>query len=620
MLTSYRPSSNQKGFRCLWRALCWQYVHVVLGFKAQFALLLLQVLVLGAAPAVLLAFLRQALNSLLTPSSTHETVLYIAAYVLVNICSITAGQWQSYLVGSLAPRVEIHITSELNNAIANIPFAVAEQASFLNRANQLIMSVQQGPVRLISEVGNSATYLFTTVGLMAFLASVRPAMAIAVIVAVVPGYLRSRCHSEEIRAQWVSQVPKERYAGYLSYLAKALGPAIELRLVNASRYIEDKWRGQKLRLLVESEALRRHQVRANLASAGFGAAMTGGCLMWLAITARNTALDLGTVAALVQGLSSAYAQLQSFMGSLNRLHECALAVSDLSAFIDETQHLEGVRVDERVGALSPWPPGHCPRIDVSNVDFTYPGSQTAAISGIGFTIEPGQSVAIVGENGSGKSTLIKVLLGLYLHEGEVLYDGIGTHSIDKRAFLEGVSTLFQDFGEYQLPLRETVGIGRVAEIGDDARLEKALLAGGGRHILERLGGWDTHVGLEFGLGTQLSTGEWQRLAIARVLFRDAPVLFLDEPTASLDPLAEEQLLQLVLGAMKGRTVVIVSHRLSVCPRVDKILVMHQGKMLQQGSHTELVGAQGLYRDMFLTQSEWYNTTEVADEGIHRPAS
>jgi ATP-binding cassette subfamily B protein len=226
---------------------------------------------------------------------------------------------------------------------------------------------------------------------------------------------------------------------------------------------------------------------------------------------------------------------------------------------------------------------------------------------VSLEIAPGEVVALVGENGSGKTTLAKVLAALYVpDQGRVTWNGVDTAGADRDALRQNVAVIFQDFMRFALPARENIGLGRSDRLPDDEGVRAAARVTGAHGDLERLpDGYDTVLGPAFAGGTDLSLGQWQRVALARALFRDAPFVILDEPTAALDAQAEHDLFAGIRELMSGRSVLLISHRFSSVREADRIHVMDAGSIVESGSHDDLMASGGRYARLFDLQAAPY---------------
>ncbi len=249
-------------------------------------------------------------------------------------------------------------------------------------------------------------------------------------------------------------------------------------------------------------------------------------------------------------------------------------------------------------------PDRPPRVEFRDVHFSYPGSGEV-LHGVSFTIEPGQRVALVGVNGAGKSTIVKLLCRFYdVTGGQVLVDGIDVRELNQDEWHRRIGTLFQEFVRYSLTIRENVLLG-APENPDDTRLHDALrMSGANAYVATFPKGVDTQLGRQFE-GEELSAGQWQKLAIARALYRASPLLILDEPTSAIDALAEEEIFRSLEQHYAGKSLFLISHRFSTVRGADKILVLEHGRVTEEGTHAELVEKNGLYATMFKAQAKGY---------------
>ena len=292
--------------------------------------------------------------------------------------------------------------------------------------------------------------------------------------------------------------------------------------------------------------------------------------------------------------------------SVGQLYESALFLEDLSAFRALLPNVLARRPTAPA-------PGRFATLRAEDVRFAYPDSDRPALDGVSLTIRRGEVVALVGENGSGKTTLAKVLSALYRpHGGRVCWDGVDVSEVDAAQLRRGIAVLFQDFGRYLFSAADNIGLGRVDAIGDRPTIEAAARRAGADEFIGRLpAGYDTMLGKMFEGGEELSVGQWQRMALARAFFRDAPFVILDEPTAALDARAEHALFESIRTLFAGRTVLLISHRFSSVRSADRIFVLDHGRLVEQGTHAELMDAAGLYAELFTLQAQAYRDEQGA---------
>jgi len=320
-------------------------------------------------------------------------------------------------------------------------------------------------------------------------------------------------------------------------------------------------------------------------------------ILWLAVSHHMSlpAAAAGTGALVVLGARLAFAAQSAGM-----LQESAMFIDDFLAFAELTP------VAREAGA-----PGHEPGsfgpITADEVTFRYPGSERVALHDVRIRIEPGEVVALVGANGSGKTTLAKLLAGLYLpSDGRVCWDGTDTRDVDRRELLGNTAIVFQDFIQYALSAGDNIALGRHERAADTAGIVRAAeQAGADRDISALPDGYQTLLGPAFIDGTDLSTGQWHRLALARTFFRDAPLVILDEPTAALDAKAEHELFTRIGELFADRSVLLISHRFSTVRSADRIYVLRDGTVVESGTHEELLALGGTYAELFTLQASPY---------------
>jgi ATP-binding cassette, subfamily B, bacterial len=293
--------------------------------------------------------------------------------------------------------------------------------------------------------------------------------------------------------------------------------------------------------------------------------------------------------------------LNNIFGTLSRMQEQFLFVDNYFAVIDRQP-----RFVDKPQAVALRPHGS-PRIEFEHVSFTYPGQTTAVFDDLSFVIEPGQRLAIVGENGAGKSTLIKLLLRFYQPTGgRILIDGQDLQDVAIESWYDHLATLFQEFNHYPFSIAENIEVARPQYRGDRARLRQAAgLSNVDTFVSKYQHGWETVLDNSFEKGVEPSGGQWQRVALARAFYRQASVLILDEPTAAIDARAEYDIFNNIFEHFSDKTAIIVSHRFSTVRRADIIMVVDNGKIIESGSHRQLMKRQGLYHELFTKQAEGY---------------
>ena len=400
----------------------------------------------------------------------------------------------------------------------------------------------------------------------------------------------------EIYALFYQQTPEQRRAEYLVELMTDRDAAKEVRLYGLGDLLVRTWEAL-------AQTLRQQRLRLTLSQQRymFGGRLSGiiSALLSLVILlyqATYGTLTLGGFFALAEAITRFQNTLFQLLRQLGDVFEQTLHIRDLRDFVESP----------------PEPPGQTALpsapldIAIEAAGFAY-GDGTPVLSGVNLRLRPGEKLALVGENGAGKTTLVKLLLGLYQPSaGRVLYNGVDGRDIDPQVLRQRCAAVFQDFVQYQRTARENIGYGQAEALANQARVERAATAGGSALLIDSLAArYDTTLGRYFEGGQDLSRGQWQKLALSRAYFRDAQVLVFDEPTAALDPRAELEVFRQFLALSEGKSAVFVSHRMASARVADRILVLSQGRVLEEGTHAELMQRRGEYARMFSLQAQWY---------------
>jgi ATP-binding cassette subfamily B protein/ATP-binding cassette subfamily C protein len=317
----------------------------------------------------------------------------------------------------------------------------------------------------------------------------------------------------------------------------------------------------------------------------------------LGLLLATGAVALAVAGTAVLAIRSAQSSLAQLLYAVNQCYEDGLYFSDYLAFCADAE-----RRVEPAGTVAA--PGQFGRISAVDITFSYPGEASPALRGVSIEIGQGEVVALVGENGSGKTTLAKVLAGLYRPDsGSVLWDQAPAADMDPRQLREQIAVIAQDHANWPLTVRHNIAMGRPAS---SAQLADAAAASGADTVIAGLPrGYDTLLARQFKDGAELSGGQWQRVAVARGFCRAAPLLIMDEPTAALDARAEATLFASVRRHAEGRSILIITHRLASVRHADRIYVLNDGQVIEQGGHAELMGLGGQYADLYLLQAAQY---------------
>jgi ATP-binding cassette subfamily B protein len=476
-------------------------------------------------------------------------------------------------------------------------FENAEIYDHLERARRQTI----GRIGLFTLLLGTAQDLITLISLASVLLVQLPWLLLLLTIAVLPAFL-GEAHFASLGYSLLFQwTPERRLLDYLRYMGASDESAKEVKLFGLSPFLVGRYSELSDRFYAENKKLA---VRRNIVSTLLVTIGTLGYYGAYAVIIYRTVLGaftIGTLTFLAGSFRQSRSLIQSILLALSSIYEQSLYLSDLFTFFEVRPN-----VTSKPGArpvARPLQTG----FQFENVGFRYPGSQRWAVRGLSFAFEPHERIALVGENGAGKTTLVKLLARLYdPDEGRILLDGVDLREYDLDSLRKNIGIIFQDFVRYDFVLRENIGVSQIEALGDEARIREAARRSLADSVVKRVPqGYDQMLGKRFDNGVELSGGEWQKVALARAYMRDAQVLILDEPTAALDARAEYEVFLRFAELTKGRMAVLISHRFSTVRMADRILVLKDGELVDDGTHEELVARGGLYAELFSLQAAGY---------------
>lgn len=457
------------------------------------------------------------------------------------------------------------------------------------------------PARIVSGLAQVLQNGLSLVAVTGLLLTFHWAVVLILFAAAIPGILVKVRYSRRLYAWTLRQTPAVRKSRYLNRLLTGAQTAKEIRLFDLGPVVMKRFRD--LRELVRTEKLRLVSRRSLLdfcaqlvaLAAVFGAF---GFIVWQTLAGGIT---IGEMVMYFGAFQRGQDFFRDSLGGLAGLYEDNLFLSDLQTFLD-LEPTVAEPVEPR-----PVPKPLRSGIVLDSVSFAYPGSERTVLHDVSLAIEPGEHVALVGENGSGKTTLVKLLCRLYDPDsGAIRIDGIDLRDFDTSELRREIGIIFQDFARYHLSARDNIWFGNVDVPIDSDAIRRAAEQTGADAVISRLpSGYDTMLGKEFEAGSELSLGEWQKVAIARAFLRETQIIVLDEPTASLDARSEAQVFEQFHELAHGRTAILISHRLSTVRMADRIFVLDRGRIIESGPHDALMSRGGTYAQLFELQARNY---------------
>jgi ATP-binding cassette subfamily B protein len=476
-------------------------------------------------------------------------------------------------------------------------FESSEQQDRLERARRQVT----GRTTLLTQVFGQAQEALTALTLAAGLVSYAPWLIGLIGLALLPAFLGEvHFNAQGYRLNYF-RTPERRQLDYVRYLGSSAETAKEIKLFGLDGFLIDRFRKVAARMYVDNRrlALRRAAwggLFAALAAAAYYWAYA--LLVWRTVQGTFSIGDLTFLAGSFLRLRTV---LEGLLLGVSQVAGQAMYLEDLFSFF----HVRP-RIASRPEAR-PVPHPMREGIVFEDVGFRYPGTDRWAVRHLDLTLAPGEVLALVGENGAGKTTIVKLLARLYdPSEGRILLEGQDLRDYDLADVRRRIGVIFQDFVRFHFTAGENIAAGRIEAAGDRRRIEEAAGRSLADEVVARLPlGYDQPLGKRFNEGVELSGGEWQKIAIARAYIRDAEVLILDEPTAALDARAEYEVFQRFRDLSRGKTAVLISHRFSTVRMADRILVLEDGRVVEAGTHAELLGLHGRYADLFELQAAGY---------------
>ncbi|MDR3121001.1 MAG: ABC transporter ATP-binding protein/permease [Clostridiales bacterium] len=492
-------------------------------------------------------------------------------------------------------KVSSNSSGYLSGKCAELPLIEYENASTMDRKNRAARCVRR---EIISQLYmNNVTIVMSAVGVISIIIILSSYSLLFIpigLLSVIPYFVARIIRGKEFYKLKKRQIKKERKRDYLWSLFTDKQSIKEMRVMGFGDYISQKWQAARNEVNEETwKLVKKDSLSLSICDLFriFGYAL---CILLSFALVIHKEISVGVFGACIAAFASVQGQTKSFLIDLGNIPEKVNYARDYFQFIDRRE------ADCSFGTKTE----SIRKIDLKNILFKYPNTQSHAIKNLNLTINAGEKIALIGENGSGKTTLTKLLLGVYHPaSGEILVNDDTMSQYDREHFLRSWSIISQQFAQYHMTLRENVSMSDIGSMSDDNAVKRALEEADFT-LDESTMNLDTILGTEFG-GVELSGGQWQKLAIARGVFRNCELIVMDEPTSAIDPISETEVLRRFLKIAEDKTAIIVSHRTGLCTLVDKIAVMKDGQIVEFGTHDNLLEEDGEYARLFNAQRQWY---------------
>jgi ATP-binding cassette, subfamily B, bacterial len=556
-------------------------------------------------PVVLLWITKLIIDGIVHAVSVHQPVkpgfwwLVAAEFSLAVVNSILI-RATDYSDSLLADKYTRYVSIRVMNHAASLDLQAYEDPVFYDRLERARVQATDRLV-MIQAIGRLVQQTITTITLSVSIMLFSPWLMLLLIAGVVPAFLGESHFAFLGYAKNFRQTPVRRQLDYLRVLGGSKEAAKELKLFGLRDFLRERFTHLSDKIYDENVALSRRKLVAGALLSTIGTAGYYSAYVFVIWRTVSGDLTIGTLTFLAGAIQQASSNIEQIFSTVAAIGDQALFLTDLLAFFAMEPTIRS-----KPNAL-PAPRPITRGVEFRNVCFSYPGNARLILDRINFKLHTDERLALIGENGQGKTTIVKLITRLYdPTEGEILLDGIDLREYDLDDLHHEIGVIFQDFMRYEMTARENIAVGRIEEINNLDLLKDAAQKSMADQTIGRLSlGYDQMLGRRFDQGVDLSGGEWQKVALARAYLRDAQLLILDEPTAALDARSEFEVFHRFSELTAGKMALFISHRFSTVRSADRILVLENGKITEEGTHDQLARLGGRYAEMFEMQASSY---------------
>ncbi|HLW32792.1 MAG TPA: ABC transporter ATP-binding protein [Aequorivita sp.] len=524
---------------------------------------------------------------------------YVLIEFSIAIISDLLGRLINLTDGLLGDLYSNDSSERIIRKTAELTIAQLEDPEFYDKLERA-RTQTSSRVGLMSNALGQAESLISMVSLIAGLVYFEPILILILVLSIIPSFINEAKFSStrySLARSWTSE---RRELDYLRFIGANNQTAKEIKLFGLTDFIAERFKNLSNDYYHLNKKLSLKQSFYGSLFNILGVLSYYGAYVYIILRVLTGVITIGELTFLSGSFNRLRSNLQGFFSRFTRISESALYLQDYFDFID-------LSIEQTAETKTPMPKTIVKGFEVNNLHFTYPGSESEVLKGVTFKMKAGEKMAFVGQNGAGKTTLIKLFLRFYdPTEGEILLDGININKFDVDAYRKRFGVIFQDFFKYEFTLRENIAVGNISEILNDEVIGYAASKSLAEQVVNEMAeGLEQRLGRRFYKGQELSGGQWQKVALARAYMKDADVMVLDEPTSALDAQAEFDVFERFIALTKGKTSIIISHRFSTVRMADRILVLQGGRVLELGTHEELMANPKLYSELFKLQAAGY---------------
>ncbi|MBA4496467.1 ABC transporter ATP-binding protein [Paenactinomyces guangxiensis] len=522
--------------------------------------------------------------------------------LIILLFSFSSGNITRLYDTHVAERLNYHLTKIVSIKAASVPLAYFDLPEFHHHHERIHGHLGErvlSPVKRIYAFVKESLTLFSLIG---YLLSTHWGLSVLSMLAIVPTLIVQMRFSSQQFVMMKYQTPNARKANYFALLLNSREIAKEVRLFKLKDYFIQQWSKFYRKNMNEYLTLLRKQEYIQIGLYLLTSLLYVAAVVLVISLLRSTSLSIGAFVAILQSFERTQNSANSIAINVSQFYKDHLYITDLVGFLSFKED----KIIEYTGK-TPFPHTLQKGIRFHNVSFKYPFSERPVLKDISFEIKSGEKVAIVGANGSGKTTLVKCLMGLYpVEKGQIYFDDIPITDMNRDDLYEKITCIFQDFVRFNLSVKENIAVGSISDINQLSKIQSASKKVEIHDLITSFPDqYDTVLGRVLMDGEDLSGGQWQKIGLARALVKEGEIYILDEPTAALDPLSELEVFEKFENLTSNKTTIFISHRMAAARLADRILVLKNGKLIEQGNHWDLISLNGEYANMYRMQAKWY---------------
>ncbi|SEN75849.1 ATP-binding cassette, subfamily B [Paenisporosarcina quisquiliarum] len=559
--------------------------------------------ILAFIPLLNLLIMQEMVNNVLAFINNEITILnpliWLSFQCIVSVIAWLIESLHNLVLFKMRFKINYVLQMSIFDKTTKLPLKVFDDSisyDKIERASNAPEYVLQTVNRILEILKN----LITVTGYFYMLFTLHWLLPISILILmIIPLYINLKLGKKRYE-QAYQQTPIQRKLNYISTLLTGKEAAKELRLSNSVNYLTEKWKKKFDMTTTDQFLLEKKSMKYNLIIFSVKDICNLVFIILLLMLFTKKSYTPGEYFAFSQGITFSLSILGSIVNELATLSEDMRYVNNYLNFLDMEEEQSILPKTDFYGIKK--------SIEVKNLSFSYTNSNKKVLDNISFEIKKGEKIAIVGDNGAGKSTLINCITGLYKsNEGHIYFDNEEISTLNIYSLRNQISAVFQDFVRYHLTFKENICMNNIDYIDDSEEFNNIVnKVNLDEFLLNLKEGENSMLGTAFSNGQELSGGQWQKVALGRALFKNTDFIILDEPTSALDPITESHILNDFINLTNDKTAIFITHRLGICKKMDNIIVLKDGKKIEEGTHESLLREMGYYSKMYESQKEWYS--------------